>query len=61
MYPQSMFLSKSKINVKNFILKIFNFYNLRKICIHVLHEHVFIMAFWYDVRKVSQKLKTLKK
>ena len=40
-YPQSMFWSKNKKNIKNFLLEIFTFYNLRKICI--LHGHVFVM------------------
>ena len=42
MYPQSMFLSKNKKNIELYLLKIFNFYNLRKICI--LHGHVFVMG-----------------
>ena len=31
MYPQSMFWSKNKKNIKHFLLKIFNFYYLRNI------------------------------
>ena len=34
-------LCKNKKNIKNNLLKYFNFYNLRKICI--LHGHVFVM------------------
>ena len=37
-------LSKNKKNVKSFLLKIFNFYNLRKICI--LHGIVFVMMIF---------------
>ena len=35
-------LKKNKRNIKSFLMKIFNFYNLRKICI--LHGHVFVMV-----------------
>ena len=35
-YPQSMFWSKNKKNIKKILLKIFNFYNLKKICIHYM-------------------------
>ena len=34
-------LSENKKNIKSFLTKIFNFYNLRKIC--TLHRHVFVM------------------
>ena len=34
-------LSKNKKKIKLFLLKIFNFYNLKKICI--LHGRVFVM------------------
>ena len=37
MYLQSI----NKKNIKKFLLKIFNFYNLRKI--NILHGHVFVM------------------
>ena len=40
-YPQSMSWSKNKKNIENFLLKSFNFYNLKKLCI--LHGHVFVM------------------
>ena len=40
-YPLSMFRAKKKKNMKNFLLKIFNFYNLKNLCI--LHGHVFEM------------------
>ena len=40
-YPQSIFWSKNKKNNKNFLLKIFNFYHLKNLCI--LHGHVFVM------------------
>ena len=39
MYPQSMFLSKSKENIKHFLLNVFNFYNF---CIS--HGRVFVMS-----------------
>ena len=41
MYPKSV-LSKNKKNIKNFLLKIFNFYNLKNLCI--LHGHVFVVC-----------------
>ena len=42
MYLQSLFLAKiRKISKKN-LLKIFHFYNFRKICI--LHGRVFVMV-----------------
>ena len=42
MYPQSIYvLSKDKKNIKTVLLKIFNFYNLKNLCI--LHGHVFVM------------------
>ena len=40
-YPQSVFLSKNKKNIEIFLLKVFNFYNLRKI--YILHGYVFVM------------------
>ena len=40
-YPQSMFWSKNKKNIRNFLMKIFLFYNLKNLCI--LHGHVFII------------------
>ena len=40
MYPQSV-LSKNKKNIKIFLQKIFNFYNLRKT--YLLHGRVFVM------------------
>ena len=39
--PTIYVLSKNKKNMKNFLLKSFNFYNFRKIC--TLHGHVFVM------------------
>ena len=41
MYPQSYVLSKNKKNIKKFLQKIFNFCNLKNLCI--LHGHVFLM------------------
>ena len=41
MYPQSMFWSKNKKNIKKFHLKIIIFSTFRNCCI--LHEHVFVM------------------
>ena len=41
-YPQSMFWSKNKKNVKIFLLKIFIFHNFKSLCI--LHGHVFVMG-----------------
>ena len=41
-YPQSMFRAKMIKNIKNLLLKIFDFYNLRKICL--LHGCVFIIS-----------------
>ena len=40
-YPQSMFWSKNKKNIEIFLLKIFNFYNLRNH--RKLHGQVFVM------------------
>ena len=40
--PTIYVLSKNKKNVKNFLMKIFNFYNIRKICIS--HGHVLVMS-----------------
>ena len=42
-YPQSMFWSKNKKNIKIFLLKIFNFYNLGKMCI--LQGLIFVMTY----------------
>ena len=39
--PTIYVLSKNKKNINNFLLKIFNFYNLRKT--FILHGHVFVM------------------
>ena len=50
MYPQSMFWSKSK--VKKILLKVFSFYNLRKI--YTLHGRVFVMTVLISCEFVAQ-------
>ena len=48
-------LSKNKKNIKKILLKIFNFYNLKKTCI--LHGHVFVMACHHCcIRKYPHKI-----
>ena len=39
-------LSKNKKNIKNFLLKFFNFYNLKNLCI--LHGRVFVVSMLCD-------------
>ena len=39
----NLYFEKNKKNIKQFLMKIFNFYNIRKICI--LHGYVFVMKF----------------
>ena len=41
MYPQSMFWSKNKKNIKKFLQKMFMFYSFKNPCI--LHGQVFVM------------------
>ena len=38
--PKHRLLEPPRWNIKRFLMKIFNFYNIRKICI--LHGHVFV-------------------
>ena len=57
MYPQSMFWSKNKKNNNKNLLKIFNFYVLKILCI--LHGHVLVLAllstFQYEGDSESRK------
>ena len=60
--PHSIYvLSKNKKNIKNFPLKIFNFYNFKNLCI--LHGQVFIMTCKYMCRRATHwfKIGSLKK
>ena len=55
--PTIYVLSENKKNIKIFLMKIFNYYNLRKI--YLLHGHVFVMGKMsriFKYRKVEWNL-----